>query len=309
MHPAQETTLAGAQRLVASALSDHRLALSEDAPVALEMRTAHVGALSLLLLRYGAAVAIEPCRLAGHLLFQVVLRGELQVEHAGGSFHGRAGDAVLIEDLADKRLKWSRGSQQLIMRLPRGAITRAMGEAVAPVKFDSVFSLSEGRTGTLELIRYIMTQANAGRLVGMDTTVMDLLVRQLLAHHSNFERAGASLPRCVYRAESHMRANLGEDMTLAELADAAQTTSRTLASNFQRFRGVSPMTRFRDLRLDAARAALLDGTASSVTDAAMTFRFFHLGRFSQSYRDRFGEMPSATQLRDRSYPAPASAYS
>ncbi|ABQ68233.1 MULTISPECIES: AraC family transcriptional regulator [Sphingomonadales] len=291
----EESTLAGARRLVGGALSDHDLAVMEDAPLAVELRTASVGALPLVLLRYGAAVSIAPRRLPAHLLFQVVLRGRLEVEDDDGGFVAEEGDAVLLENLAGRRLRWSGDSRQLIMRIPRAAVARAAGTDSGPIRFDRTFRLDRGGCGTLELVRYIMTQATAGRMAGTDGAVLDLLIRHLLLHHSD-HGAAAPLPASIRRAEAHMRQNLGEAITLTDLVEAVRSTPRTLSANFQTFRGVSPMARFRDLRLDAVHAALGNGEAGSVTEAATRYGFFHLGRFSQAYRLRFGEFPRDTLL-------------
>lgn len=293
----EETTLAGARRIVGGALSDHDLRMAEDAPLSVELRTATVGALPLVLLRYGAAVSIEPHKLPGHFLFQVVLRGGLRVDGADGGFVAEEGDAVLLDELAGRRLHWSGDSRQLIMRIPRAAVVRAAGADSGPIRFDRHFSLREDTTGTLELIRYIMTQAASPHMAaGLGTTVLDLLVSHLLVHHSDHRQQHSPLPASIHRAEAHMRRNLCEALTLPDLVAAVQSTPRTLSANFQRFRGVSPMARFRDLRLDAVRAALQAGEARSVTEVATRYGFYHLGRFSNAYRLRFGESPKVTHF-------------
>lgn len=51
----------------------------------------------------------------------------------------------------------------------------------------------------------------------------------------------------------------------------------------------SPMTVLRDLRLERAWQELSHpGPLTSVTDVAMQLGFFHLGRFSEHYRRKFG---------------------
>lgn len=48
-------------------------------------------------------------------------------------------------------------------------------------------------------------------------------------------------------------------------------------------------------RLDAVRKELLAAKKSgNVSEVAMRYQFHHLGRFSQAYRKRFGELPSVT---------------
>jgi transcriptional regulator GlxA family with amidase domain len=56
----------------------------------------------------------------------------------------------------------------------------------------------------------------------------------------------------------------------------------------------SPMQWVRGVRLDAIRDALKSDPQQNVTTLAMWFGFFHLGRFSAYYKERFGELPSQT---------------
>ncbi|WZB66706.1 helix-turn-helix domain-containing protein [Achromobacter xylosoxidans] len=52
------------------------------------------------------------------------------------------------------------------------------------------------------------------------------------------------------------------------------------------------MQALRVLRLDAAREKLQQGACESVTEVAVSVGISHLGRFSEYYRDRFGELPA-----------------
>ena len=83
---------------------------------------------------------------------------------------------------------------------------------------------------------------------------------------------------------------------MAELAERAGVSSRTLQEAFHRELGVTPLEHLRLVRLDRVRRDLLDAdpTATSVTDVAARWGFFHLGRFAQAYRSTFHELPSQT---------------
>ena len=53
-------------------------------------------------------------------------------------------------------------------------------------------------------------------------------------------------------------------------------------------------------KLERVHACLSDASCSvrSVTELAMDYGFLHLGRFSETYRQRYGVLPSVT-LRNR----------
>ena len=100
----------------------------------------------------------------------------------------------------------------------------------------------------------------------------------------------------VARVNAFLRENLGEAVTVAELSRLAGVSERTLRAAFHDVMGISPKQHIIRQRLQAARAALsaADPQTATVTDIAMTFGFFELGRFAGRYRHTFGEAPSQT---------------
>ena len=106
------------------------------------------------------------------------------------------------------------------------------------------------------------------------------------------------LSRGVRRALDAMRANVGHDWSLADLADVAGVSGRTLQRQFRSFLGKTPRAVLRDIRFEFARRELLHGSPDSkVMDVAEDCGLTHFGRFSVEYRRRYGETPSQTQKR------------
>src|SRR5882757_831932 len=106
------------------------------------------------------------------------------------------------------------------------------------------------------------------------------------------------LSRGVRRALDAMRANVGHDWSLADLADISGVSGRTLQRQFRSFLGKTPRAVLRDIRFEFARRELLQGSpGSKVMDVAEDCGLTHFGRFSVEYRRRYGETPSQTQKR------------
>jgi AraC-like DNA-binding protein/tetratricopeptide (TPR) repeat protein len=106
------------------------------------------------------------------------------------------------------------------------------------------------------------------------------------------------LPRGVRRALDAMRANVGRDWTVVDLATAAGVSSRTLQRQFKMFLGKTPHAALRDIRFECARRELLQSLPDEkVMDLALRSGFAHCGRFSIEYRRRYGETPSQTLKR------------
>src|SRR5262249_22147483 len=108
------------------------------------------------------------------------------------------------------------------------------------------------------------------------------------------------VPHDVKKAIDFIRESPGRPISLRDLVAHCGTPARTLHKHFRNFLGLSPIGFWRQVRLAAARAELLDGADdSSVTDVAARSGFTHFGRFAQQYRRAFGEAPSATLRRNR----------
>ena len=93
-----------------------------------------------------------------------------------------------------------------------------------------------------------------------------------------------------------LRENHGVRVSVTEMAAAVGLSVRQLQSSVQRTLGISPSALLRDVRLVAAHHALKDSDPHTTTVARIAHQhgIVHLGRFSSSYRARFGESPSIT---------------
>ncbi|AXO88216.1 helix-turn-helix domain-containing protein [Pseudomonas parafulva] len=92
-----------------------------------------------------------------------------------------------------------------------------------------------------------------------------------------------------------------ETLNLLGLAQVAGVSLRQLQHAFKAFTGMPPAQWLRLRRLNGARRDLLRPDAGDVTvaEVAMRWSFWHLGRFSESYRQLFKELPSQTLRRRR----------
>ncbi|PAU54439.1 helix-turn-helix domain-containing protein [Pseudomonas sp. PICF141] len=93
-----------------------------------------------------------------------------------------------------------------------------------------------------------------------------------------------------------------ETLNLLELSQVAGVSLRQLQHAFKAYTAMTPTQWLRLRRLNSARRELLRQTAGETTVAqvAMNWSFWHLGRFSNSYRALFQELPSQTLARKHS---------
>lgn len=311
-----------AQEVVGSVFRPHRLALPSDgrAPLEAAMDYLPLGALSFSRLRYGRAVDILPGPLERFYLIQIPLRGQARIDTGRDDFHSHAGCAALLSPQPDLRMNWSADSDQLILRFDAEVVRRfcasraGRDDMPAPV-FAPQLRLDEHPELTELLLAVIaLGEHAAGRgddhLPAAPTLSLAQLQHRLLATllaaqpHSARDLLDADgvplAPRHVREIEDFLVAHPQAEVTPEALAERAGVSVRSLFLGFQKHRGVSPMKLLRELRLHRVRdELLLAAPGTTVTDVALHWGFFHLGRFSSEYRSAFGEPPSRTLVRHR----------
>jgi AraC-like DNA-binding protein len=132
-----------------------------------------------------------------------------------------------------------------------------------------------------------------------DTITEALLACLTLGQQSRDRAAPGRQRRIVARLERALRERPEEMLSLSALCAEVGVAQRTLNLACEEFLGQSAMRFARGRRLDHVRQCLLmaDPPTTSVTDVAMRYGFWELGRFAQAYRLRFGEHPSKTLRR------------
>lgn len=100
--------------------------------------------------------------------------------------------------------------------------------------------------------------------------------------------------------ESWIELNLKQPLSIDVLAGIAGVSPRAVQMAFRRYRDCTPLEYIRRARLNAIRRELLArGGKGAVTEIAMDYGFFHMGRFPDAYRRAFGELPKETLWRLR----------
>lgn len=104
--------------------------------------------------------------------------------------------------------------------------------------------------------------------------------------------------RLVANAVDLLCANPDEPVSVAGVCETLEVGERALQRAFAETIGVGPRAYERDRRLRAVHGAIVaEGDRRSITDIAMSFGFWHLGRFSATYAKLYGCSPSATRHR------------
>lgn len=176
-----------------------------------------------------------------------------------------------------------------------------------PLKFTSHIDLTRGPGVYLqELMSRLSYDARYNNTLlhepGIKRGYGELILGAILALPHNYsdrlQSAEGSVyaPSIVRKAEDYIRSHYSERITISDLTSVCQCTRKVLFSSFKSSRGYSPMSFLQEQRLQAARRILVDSdiNTNAISDVAHQSGFAHLGRFSEHYRKRFGELPSVT---------------
>lgn len=293
---------------VGDSFCSHRLGMTQrDGRLDLVHHAASIGdAVQLHYLRYGDEVRITPGTFDDFFLAQIPLAGSARV---------KVGDDVVVSDRRRGSLGsptepvdmvWSADCAQLMVYLRRDAVEEQAG-AQAPVVFRPTLDLGAAPLRAwMRLVRLAVDDLEAGGSLFATPSLAghfeSSLILGLLAAQPNSttvaeaDDRGHLSSRAVARVVELIESDPAKDWRVAELAEHAGVAPRTLQESFQRELDLTPMEQVRRTRLDRARRDLTaaDPTSSSVTEVAARWGFFHLGRFSQRYRETFQELPSQT---------------
>jgi AraC-like DNA-binding protein len=134
----------------------------------------------------------------------------------------------------------------------------------------------------------------AGQLSG---AITDALVAGLAGGTARGDAVSVQ-PRQVKRVLDALHSDPARGWTLGDMAELAGVSGRRLQQSFRTSVGLSPTEYLRDLRLTLVHRDLLacQGQAS-VREIAGRWGFVHAGRFSQLYRQKYGQLPSGTLRR------------
>lgn len=265
--------------------------------------------LSLNFIEYGAKTLIAPGALERFYLLQIPLRGGAAIANGQARYYSNPVAAAVLNPHLPTTMIWQEDTRQVLVQIDRNAMMAHLSaqlghRAERPLTFDGPLDLTTGAGAALRrLVLYLVREADEGRVtIGqglMGRQVEATLMSGLLeAHRHDYEgllgrTRSAPRPRHLRLAESFIEAHLDHQITLDEVADAAGISARALQLTFREHRGTSPLTFWRDLRLQRAHTDLAAGT-ESVTGVALRWGFSHFGRFAEAYRQKYGLSPRDT---------------
>jgi AraC-like DNA-binding protein len=323
----QSATRVETHEQVAQELAEHVLHWIQGTPDTAFFK-GELNQLRIYALRYGAEVEVRTRPFDGFSLVHTSLIGNAEIVCDGHVMHVSKGRSALLAPKEHIRLRWRRGTEHLIIRVPDSLMHQVAGHTEGePAALSPGFLLPRALESQWDLLAQSllnMLSASADRAIRAEWRdhFEQNLALFILAHRpihqgpipqrptsSNLFTDTRSLMaqsgaddgglRQMDALLAFIHARLYAPISLEDLARAAGVSFRTLNALCHRYHGVSPMELLRSIRLDAVRARLLADSTASITSTALAFGFGHPGRFSSYYFARFNELPRDTQKKGR----------
>jgi AraC-like DNA-binding protein len=285
-----------------------------------ELRTSLLSAVNLEhitlgFVRFGSEAMVDPGALGAYHI-NVPLTGRVASECGARQALATPGRGVVFTPREHTVLPWwSADAAQLCIKISKASVedelAALLGRPVSgDIRFDIELDLTTAPAASwLATIRLLIEEIDReDGLLERSRTHRAYLERMIIAgllhtqDHDYLEElltpSPPARPRTVKRVMDLIESNPEVNYTLSDLARHAGVGARRLQIAFQETLNTTPTGYHRKIKLERARADLLDGR-DSVTSVAYRWGFNHPGRFSARYQCAFGESPSQTLERAR----------
>lgn len=268
--------------------------------------------LDLCRLSYGAPVRVTCDALETIYHLQILLQGHCRSVVNGKDRILSAGEILLINPDDPVDLTYSADCEKFIVKLPVRLLENACLEQQWMLPQQGIRFVAErhdlsAMSGLVQLLALICHEAENAAQGEVQSLYERIVANKLLALlASNVMRVvpGPEERGGFERVRQFIEDHLTEDISVEQLMAVARVSERSLYTLFERQVGLSPRDYMRQRKLEQVHVQLQRVTARSVTEVALSYGFMHLGRFSEAYRKRFGELPSQTWRRQRQPVAP-----
>ncbi|TCK04299.1 helix-turn-helix transcriptional regulator [Marinobacterium mangrovicola] len=228
--------------------------------------------------------------------------GELGFERSGSIETLAAGQAVLLSPGERAELSFSASEICYFVSFGRESMNRVLAEMDILASVVSL-SIEKGVVAfgeSSDIGRYIdalMSRADQGEFdkisVHYNAIIGMLILESFVSHKNRLNDTGSG--EYVGSIKEYISKNITSDLSVEALADYIGVSDRQIYTIFGDLYGMTPGQYFKQVRVYAAHKEISNcSTRENITNLAFKYGFSNPGRFSQQYKEYFGELPSQT---------------
>ena len=244
-------------------------------------------------------------------LCEINLAGKSYVGQETAEFPFSANEIYMINANHPHTKRWESDGHQIMLKIHErdvaAAVERSLGVPISePVIFtNKPFKITNKIKTLTQMINIVCKDIEVEKSFfgsrskdRAEDLLIDLILETIPNNYSKqlLEPEIIIRPRHVRFAAEYIHTMARQKISLEALVKISGVSSRSLHTGFKKYYDASPMTYLRNVRLDLARLDLKNGNnaMTTVTEIAMNCGFNHLSKFTDRYKDRFGELPSET---------------
>lgn len=266
--------------------------------------------LDLCRISYGGSVRVTSPALETIYHLQILLSGHCLWRNRHAEHYLAPGELLLINPDDPVDLTYSDDCEKFILKLPASLLHATCEEQrwrlpEQGVRFTRNLYDLQQLDSFMRLLSLVCMEAEASdNALQTQEHYSRIVASKLLTQLSSNICRELPLPQAASfeRLIQYIDENLKQDISAEQLAASAHISLRSLYSMFERNAGCTPKHYIRERKLARVHSCLSDPSCHvrSVTEIALDYGFLHLGRFSESYKHSFGELPSDTLRRRES---------
>ncbi len=298
----------------------HELKIEGQRPLSFEQAVDLLGPQSTAIgcLAYGTDVTVQVDAESPLNCYSISLplAGQQELRMGGRRYLSDAEVGLVVAPTARQDLSISGDCRKLLLaidrRALRGALEQMLGRRVdKDIEFEPLMPLDRGEAlSWWRMVRVLWDDLGQPASLcahgAMSGGLEDAVIRGLLSFQPhNFssdvhQMALGHMPAHVAKMRTFLVENARENLCAEDLDGVGGVSPARMTADFRKHTGQTPLQFLRRYRLEQARQWLVSAAnTQSVSAVALEWGFTHLGRFSQEYRETFGESPSATVNRHK----------
>lgn len=269
---------------------------------------------SISRLKYNVDISVESSPMDNFVMVMMPISGRALIRCGKSELVATPDRPAVVNYMDPLFMSWDSDCDQLIARIDRRLLERICEEKLGrplhePLRFSGQMYASPAAAQAWNHIVEFISTCPPAALNPQEFPIIAGYYEKLLAstlvsiQENNYLEAingnrRSIAPAFIRRAEEYIESHIDQPLTVEEIASHLGVSERSLFSGFKKYKNTSPMAFIQYLRLQRAhndfKAARNSGANASVTRIAMSWGFTHMGNFSKTYKQTFGEMPSET---------------
>ena len=266
-------------------------------------------------IQYGANVAINISNLRAYSI-SLPIQGTQLLSFRGEHYHSNQENGLIVSNNDFQDLFIDRNCKKIQVVIPEISMELVLSDLLKrPIKESICFNPNMNLNMNNMITAWWSTVQNLILIKGQYTGSYGLQIFSddyenflikalLLSQENNFSnvlrsQADQGEPAYIQNVKKFMIDHAHENITMDMLVHIAGVSKSKLYDKFQQYYGLSPMVFLKKYRLQQIYKILVHSDIKniSISKLAYDWGFTHLSRFSQEYREEFGENPSETRVK------------